>query len=686
MRAYATFLIVLGLGLGCADGAAAQIVPPTIPTMTIKIFNDDPDQYIFPVLATGKHTGADIWMQAIFQITRAQIATGKFPYVTNSVYRIYIEPTNGIAPGESVSITIPLYTQLVATPDPTQPDQYIDWWNGGTIQLFLDTMPQTPRALADDLTNRANQQPVTGTTGALPSCARRCELQFFSDNADLPKSDPSQLLEFTLGARVAQSGDDPNSPPNTLDLGNVDFDVTYVNVAYGPTAMGPFQNNQVGYVGTPQTFATFQAALTAFQAAVPGWPQFIRTFPNAPSPVAIPKLASPLEIFARLIGPSGPPPADPPPDLTPLDPAKGESWPTVVWAPIQALRTNWVTYAGSIGQPGTCMAAQGDDFCNAIVAIKKLMTANYNNYIKIQCSPSPIALTDDVMISHVYGWAPFTEGSAAGECDPSVNLLQNTPGFKDLYLGIKLMFDKLNYGTLQPAKYEFNPWVRFVHGDPTNPANPQFIAAPNVYAYSVDDAVGNIQADGTGIIIDVGSTKNLENPDLAKPPININYGIAGPDNVNFTRYRICKNDPSAEKPVRPSFPSFVINAANPEKCPIYFFDDKTPPQAYTFTITAPPPFFEPLPPAVPQWSRNTAAIIDCSGNNPNKDPSFQPSSQQWCCVSLAVGGNGVWAFSQKDPTNAHQLLINNVQVNSPQGTTTVPGNACNMGKPILRRR
>jgi len=679
MKACATVLIVLGLALGWAHEAAAQIVPPTIPTMTIKIFNDDPDHYVFPVLGTGKHIPEDIWMQAIFQITRAQIATGKFPYVTNSTYRIYIEPTNGIAPHDSVSITIPLYTQLVDPPDPSLPDQYIDWWNGVTMQLFFDTAAQTPRALADDLTNRPDQKPVTNTVGPLPSCARRCELQFVSDDADLPKADPSQLLEWTLGARVAQSGDDPNSPPNTLDLQNVDFDVSYVNVGYGPAAMGPFQNNQVGYVGTPQPVSTFQAALTAFQGAFPGWPQFIRTFPSAPSPVPVPKLASPLEIFARLVGPDGTPPAAPPPDLTQLDPAKGETWPTVVWAPIQALRTNWVTYAGAVGQQGGCAPTRNDDFCNAIVAIKKLMTANYNNYIRIKCASSPITLTDDVMIAHVYGWAPFTEGG----CGPSDNLLQETPLFKDLYVNIKLMFDKLNYGLLQPAKYAFNPWVLLVHGDP---AGQTFIGAPNAYAYSVDDAVGNIQADGTGIIIDIGDTKHLENPDLAKPPININYGIAGPNNVSFTRYRVCRNDASAEKPVRPSFASFVINAANPEKCPIFFFDDKTPPQAYTFTVTAPPPFFEPLPPAVPQWSRNTAAIIDCSGNDPSKDPSFQPSSQQWCCESLAVGGNGVWAFSEKDPTNAHQLLINNVQVNPPQGTTTVPGNACNMGKPILRGR
>jgi hypothetical protein len=56
--------------------------------------------------------------------------------------------------------------------------------------------------------------------------------QFYSDTADLPKSHPSQLVEFTLGARVAQPVNNPNTdPPNDLDLENVDFDVSYVNLA-----------------------------------------------------------------------------------------------------------------------------------------------------------------------------------------------------------------------------------------------------------------------------------------------------------------------------------------------------------------------------------------------------------------------------------------------------------------------
>jgi len=97
----------------------------------------------------------------------------------------------------------------------------------------------------------------------------------------LPKNDPSQLIEYTLGARVQLVVNDPNTDPtNALDLQNVDFDVSYVNVAYARAAMGPYQNDQVGYVGTPQLIGTFRQALNKFLTDFPGWPQFVRTYPT----------------------------------------------------------------------------------------------------------------------------------------------------------------------------------------------------------------------------------------------------------------------------------------------------------------------------------------------------------------------------------------------------------------------
>lgn len=63
MKARAAFLIFLGLGLGGASSASAQqtnphpcpaSINPALPCMTIQIFNDDPDNSIYPVITVGK--------------------------------------------------------------------------------------------------------------------------------------------------------------------------------------------------------------------------------------------------------------------------------------------------------------------------------------------------------------------------------------------------------------------------------------------------------------------------------------------------------------------------------------------------------------------------------------------------------------------------------------------------------
>jgi len=689
MKTCAVPLILLGLGLGGVTSANAQVpcppLGPSPPLMTIKIFNDDPIQYIFPVLTTGKSgipaaPGADIWLQAFSKVPQNNIP--QCPYPRTKAFRIYINPSTGIGPGKHVTITIPLYTQLVTAVNPAMPNQYIDWWNGGTILLFHNSVKATPpRALTDDLTNRPSQVPVPPPiNGAVfPTCTGDCQpsqpLLFFSDDADLPKNDPSQQTEYTLGARVEQVVKNPaTDPPNTLDVMNVDFDVSYVNLAHLPATMGPFANDQVGYVGTPQPIETFKNALRNFLIDFKGWPQFVRTYPAPPTPETLLKLASPLEIFARLAG------ADPPPDLTPLIPP--QHWPDQLWAPIQALRTNWLTYAGTVNSPGTCLPTPaGTHFCDAIINVKALMTANFAKYKTLfpnPCTGTPITLTDDVMIAHVYGWAPFTESATSpGGCPPTANLLENTsPDYSAnnfaKYSKVKLGFDKLNYGLFPAAKYVFNPWVVLIHGQ-------KYVFAPNVYAYSVDDAVGNIQAEGTGFIIDVGSTQHLENQLPAAPPINISYAI-GTQNIKFVNYSICNVD-APKKLVNPNFPSFVISANNPKNCPIFFRDNKSPPQRYTFTITQPPPFTFFANPAVapfPMWTAQTASVIDCSGNA--GPPPFQQSSKGWCCELLAMGGNGVWAYSQPEPASAHKSQIHTVTTNIAQQNISNPNPSCNMGK------
>ena len=280
--------------------AAAPTHADSVPLMTVKIYNDDPNHWIYPVLTTGKGS-QDIWLQAFFKVPADQVPTNLYPRGKN--YRVYISPSGtGIAPGQNVSITLPLYTQLVQTVVPSQPDQYVDWWNGGTIQIYVSDTASPPKALTEALNKRPNQHPVTEVHSDLPSCAgTTCQpLQFFSDEADLPKNDPSQLVEYTLGARIALPVKNPaTDPPNALDLRNVDFDVSYVNLAFAPAAMGPVDNDQVGYVGTPQHVAPFRTALNKFLTDFPGWPQFVHTYSDGTTETIL-KLPSPLELLFEI--------------------------------------------------------------------------------------------------------------------------------------------------------------------------------------------------------------------------------------------------------------------------------------------------------------------------------------------------------------------------------------------------
>src|SRR5436305_776708 len=98
------------VGTPARSASDDPVLAPTVPVMSIKIFNDDPNNhYIFPVLTTGKGD-VDIWLQAIFRVPKARETIDTYGRSRN--YRIYINDLAGIAPGKSVTLTVPLYTKL----------------------------------------------------------------------------------------------------------------------------------------------------------------------------------------------------------------------------------------------------------------------------------------------------------------------------------------------------------------------------------------------------------------------------------------------------------------------------------------------------------------------------------------------------------------------------------------------
>ena len=60
----------------------------------------------------------------------------------------------------------------------------------------------------------------------------------------------------------------------------------------------------------------------------------------------------------------------------------------------------------------------------------------------------------------------------------------------------------------------FDPDVVLIHG-------PDYVNAPYTYAYSVDDVLGNMQTDWDGLVVYVGGTSHLPNPDHVTAEVHL---------------------------------------------------------------------------------------------------------------------------------------------------------------------
>jgi hypothetical protein len=235
--------------LAASTPAKAQNCPTgaALPRQTIKIFNDT-TEYIFAELEVGLND-PDVWIQMACNITQTQANHG-FNYATTLTNRFYINgPQDGIPPGGSRVITLPLYTQLAASVDPTVPNQYAEWWQGQNMQIFASTTNVAPAAYANSLSGKARPDQKKMMSGATnptwPTCIDQkgaaCSLAFFTDDkGTLPKFGPSQLVEATLGASQVQKVVN-DSLATSLNTTQADFDVSYVNVALSRPRWGPIR-------------------------------------------------------------------------------------------------------------------------------------------------------------------------------------------------------------------------------------------------------------------------------------------------------------------------------------------------------------------------------------------------------------------------------------------------------------
>jgi hypothetical protein len=265
------------------------------------------------------------------------------------------------------------------------------------------------------------------------------------------------------------------------------------------------------------------------------------------------------------------------------------------------------------------------------------------------------------LLAHLYGWGPFQD-----HCNAKANLLENTPGYNNPtqtpnYQAVKGEFDGLQYwkdvlngdygqwtDNSKPNYGQFDPYVALIHGK-------DYLNAPYTYAYSVDDAVGNMQTDGAGLIVAVGGPENLPNPDHATPNVNFPYGLSTQDGtvrITFIKYGRCTTDPQTDP--NPNFLSFPVpeGVANSKSsvinCQISFKDNYN--RNYQFKVKALPPFpTNPFPTAAERTAANTK-FIDCTANT-------NTQVLGWC--------HAIYPYQMIDPNDKRATIVYNVTIGGP---------------------
>lgn len=486
--------MVYGIG-GPGLGAGPQAVeckdydsnPVMVLPKTITVVNNS-GGVIYPVIATSKNA-VNEWLQGCRRTTDA--------VPTEFVYKLYVNEGTGLPANSSVTLTLPLYSQLAS-------DRYITWWNGGRV-LLADRNDR----LSDESATRIGT-PDTVTCHASHAA---CSLTTYASDVQFPENVYAQLSEYTFGDSIIPAG----QSLRLLKPENVGYNISYVDHVYMPVAIGLRGNPYIGYSGSVQPLAPFKQSLKNFLAsdAGQGWPVY-----NLNDV----KLPGGYNIFAQRSG------TLPPQDNVPVKPAQG--FPPVLTVQacidgqcndeqkahlhfgeaVQRMQNLWgscVAWNEDLSPYVTQTIACPQDMRERMEVVKQFFIQNHKNYLQLyaagQCKgskPEKPEFNFWEAMMHIYGWVPFNEGCGAG-----ANKLADTqiPDWDHGKLQ-SMYIHELQYNQQQPAvkadpKLTFNPYVKLVHDD----------LGMNAYAFSVDDAVGFMSELGDGLVFTVGGPQGLEN-------------------------------------------------------------------------------------------------------------------------------------------------------------------------------
>ena len=466
-----------------------------VPTKVIKIYNNT-DKPIYPLIETNTND-VDEWLQAYFGGCDSSL----FKHSLN--YRVYVNELEGIKSHRHVALTVPVYTKLTNDPDPVAgTDKYINWWNGGRIKIY-DSLITYKEALAKDK--------LAPITSAGVTCAHDKESNCESTNVyfgrgALPDDSPNQLTEYTFaGAPLEENG----HGLRTWAIQDVDWDVSYVDSAYLPIAMGVLGNDYIGYTGTTLSADIFKNKMTQFLSPEShgyNWSHYI--IPGAESIIKLPGTYNYMRgVLNKTV--SAAPKDSPLNNLFILWKSCFQAGsPSPAYYDFDELKDNPIAVYCSGAMQQDMWKVQNFFLQNLYqyqeLSEKEESGCDYNKFLttlKDQNVPM-----NKEMLARIYGWVPYNDyckNAAAANALCKTSSDPTDPNIKDpnpnkctkQYHEVHQIYRDLEYsyiGGKYPTdkQHTFNPYVELIH-------SPEFLDMHG-YAFSIDDAVGrckNLELD-----------------------------------------------------------------------------------------------------------------------------------------------------------------------------------------------
>jgi hypothetical protein len=591
-RTLASWLLPFSMAfLGFAGNGLAANEPCTItnpvPCKILRIFNNNPvggaNIYVFFESFIQDPKKADLWMQAYFNIGAAPKVTdwvkvgdhyeSSRRFATTRLRRGYIQVGNdvsgngeGIAPGTSVDIVIPFYTQLLTTTDANLgqiPDQYIDWWNSGRIYFF-----DTPAGFHSAKVTNANNAETPGGQlppppvkvldgAAVPSCisstGKKCSVPLFENAIEPIPNIPFQLQEYTLASAEGPPENNSLPPPGrtAIQLDFVNYNVSSLDSVFLPVAMGPLTkagdsvdhgvtpSTPTPYVGTALPTVQFRQTLDKFSSDGNNWPFYVPAyfddkdhagFPGSPAKACslapfptdttgvynLPKLPGAYNVItASYLGArvddAGQTVFPPVPPTLSSNPANYKSKYTTnactLPTPPPFVNPPKLGVAGksTVDLWNRCYPSTSDqsETCEDIRTVAKLFVDG--SYFGNTACTNPQTPPFYIVMQGVYGWVPIVNRGCTGLDLKKTNL--GTGGYEDAAQAYcRLQYNYTMKGL--PEADIFNPYTALIHA-PYSPVLGGGLDS-SAYAFSIDDKLSFKHVVAEGIILAIAGTKGVE--------------------------------------------------------------------------------------------------------------------------------------------------------------------------------